>query len=264
MDFKETIYTKEDGIATITLNRPEAMNAWSPTMLNEWVAAIEDAKYDDAVRVVIVTGAGRGFSAGADVKAMASHRSHLTPVQNRYETRLTYQKLPRAVEGLDKPYIAAVNGVAVGGGFDAASMADIRIASEKASFAINHLRVNRLSADGGYYFLARILGVSKTLELVLTCRFFDAQEALRMGYVSRVVPHDELMPATKELAEQLAKGPPIAMQMAKRLVYRAPSLSLNQHLEDIEAAMVINAVTEDFEEGPRAFREKRAPQYKGK
>lgn len=263
MDFKEIIYTKEEGIATITLNRPHAMNAFSPTMLNEWVTAIEDAKYDEDVRVVVVTGAGRGFCSGADVKAMSS-RTELPIHQTRYRERLTVQRLPRAVESLDKPYIAAVNGPAVGGGFDQASMADIRIASDRARFAINHLRISGLSGDGGYWFLVRILGIAKTLELALTYRFFDAEEALRIGYVSKVVPHDELPAATKELATQLAKGPPIAMQLAKRLIYRSAYLGLDEHLEDIEAAAMINQSTEDRKEGPRAFAEKRAPVFKGR
>ena len=262
MNFKEIIYTKQDGVGVITLNRPDVLNAFSPTMLNEWVAVVEDAKCDDEVRVLVVTGAGQGFCSGANVKEMAS-AAQLSPAQARYGSRI-YQMLPRALDGLDKPYIAAVNGAAVGGGFDSASMADIRIASERARFAINHLRVARLSADGGYYFLARILGVSKTLEMVLTCDFFDAEEALRIGYVSRVVPHDELMPATMELAKRLAQGPPMAMQLAKRLIYRCPESTPSRHLEDVETAMALNEGTEDYLEGPRALREKRAPQFKGR
>jgi len=262
MDFKEIIYTKQDGVGIITLNRPEVLNAFSPTMLDEWAAAVEDVKYDDGVRVLVVTGAGRGFSSGADVKAMAL-AAKLSPAKGKYQTQI-YQKLPRAVEGLNKPYIAAVNGAAVGGGFDSASMADIRIASDKARFAINHLRIARLSADGGLFFLTRILGVSKTLELVLTYEFFDAQEALRIGYVNRVVPHDELMSATMEFAARMAQGPPVAMQLSKHLIYRCPESTLARHLEDVDTAMVINEGTEDYDEGPRALREKRAPRFKGK
>lgn len=262
MDFKEILYTKKDGIATITLNRPQVLNAFSPTMLSEWVTALEDAKYDDEVRVLVVTGAGRGFCSGADVKATAAGR----PIVGggRYDARLSVQRLPRAVESLDKPYIAAVNGAAVGGGFDSASMADIRIAADTATFSINHLRISGLSADGGYYFLTRILGIARTMELVLTYRFFDAQEALRIGYVSRVVPAAELLEATYELAGQIAKGPPVAMQLAKRLIYRSLALGLDEHLEDVEAAIQVNNNTEDRVEGPRAWAEKRAPIFKGR
>ncbi|HLE82153.1 MAG TPA: enoyl-CoA hydratase-related protein [Dehalococcoidia bacterium] len=262
MEFKEILYTKKDGIATITLNRPHVLNAFSSTMLNEWVAALEEAKYDDEVRVVVVTGTGRGFCSGADVKAMASGKPIVGA--GRYAARLSVQRLPRAVESLDKPYIAAINGPAVGGGFDTASMADIRIAADTATFSINHLRIAGLSADGGYYFLTRILGMARTLELVLTHRFFDAQEALRIGYVSRVVPAAELAQATWELASMIAKGPPVATQLAKRLIHRCLDLGLDEHLEDVEAAIQINNHTDDAQEGPRAWAEKRTPIYKGK
>jgi 2-(1,2-epoxy-1,2-dihydrophenyl)acetyl-CoA isomerase len=261
VEFKEILYTKKEGVATITLNRPEILNAFSPTMLTEWVAALEEAKYDDDVRVVVVTGAGRGFCSGADVKRMAADRPIVSG--GRYQARLTVQRLPRAVESLDKPYIAAVNGAAVGGGFDTASMADIRIASDRATFSINHLRIAGLSADGGYYFLTRILGISRTLELVFTYRFFDAEEALKIGYVSRVVPAAELQQTAFELASQIAKGPPVAMQLAKRLIYRCQDMGLDEHLEDMEAAIQINGHTEDSKEGPRAWAEKRAPVFKG-
>ena len=262
MNFEEIVYTKKEGVATITLNRPQVLNAFSPTMLTEWVAALEDAKYDDAVRVVVVTGAGRGYCSGADVKLMAAGQPIVSG--GRYQARLTVQRLPRAVESLDKPYIAAVNGAAVGGGFDTASMADIRIASDAATFSINHLRIAGLSADGGYYYLTRILGLARTMELVLTCRFFDAGEALKMGYVSRVVPAAELQQAAFDLASQIAKGPPVAMQLAKRLIYRCQDLGLDEHLEDVEAAVQINGHTEDSKEGPIAWAERRAPIFKGR
>jgi 2-(1,2-epoxy-1,2-dihydrophenyl)acetyl-CoA isomerase len=262
MDFKEIVYTKKNKIGLITLNRPEILNAFSPTMLDEWVTAINDAKYDDGVRVLVVTGAGRGFCSGANVKAMDSP-GRQSSATARYDSNFI-QRLPKTVEGLNKPYIAAVNGAAVGGGFDSASMADFRIASNKARFAINHLRISRLSTDGGLFFLTRILGVSKTLELVLTYEFFDAEEALRIGYVNRVVPHNELMPATMEFASKLAQGPPVALQMAKRLIYRCYESTLTRHLEDVDAAMVINEGTQDYLEGPRALREKREPLFKGK
>jgi len=262
VNFEEIVYTKKEGVATITLNRPQVLNAFSPTMLTEWVAALEDAKYDDAVRVVVVTGAGRGYCSGADVKLMAAGQPIVSG--GRYQARLTVQRLPRAVESLDKPYIAAVNGAAVGGGFDTASMADIRIASDAATFSINHLRIAGLSADGGYYYLTRILGLARTMELVLTCRFFDAGEALKMGYVSRVVPAAELQQAAFDLASQIAKGPPVAMQLAKRLIYRCQDLGLDEHLEDVEAAVQINGHTEDSKEGPIAWAERRAPIFKGR
>lgn len=263
MQFSDIEYKKDGRIATITLNRPEVLNALSPTMIDEWVAAIESAKHDDDVRVLVVTGAGRGFCSGADVKALATTPDSLL-IDRRDQMRKGIQRIPRALESFDKPYIASINGPATGASFDAATMADIRIASDRAKFAINHLRVARLSADGGYYFLTRILGVARTLELVMTSRSFDAEEALRLGYVTRVVPHDELPTATREWATQLAEGPPVAMQLAKRLIYHSLDVPLDKHLQDVERAWLLNETTEDFVEGPRALLEKRQPLFKGK
>ena len=221
-------------------------------MFGELVDVIENTKHDDNVRVLVITGAGRGFCSGADLKILTTGEAFHP------------QRLPKALASFDKPYIASINGPAVGGGFGLASFADIRIASEKAVFSMNHLRVAGMSEDGGYYFLSRILGVAKTLELVLTCHFFDAQEALQMGYVSRVVPHGELVNATKELAAKLAAGPPITTKLVKRLIYESTSVSLEKHLEDADRAWHLNENTEDVKEGRQAFLEKRQPAYKGR
>lgn len=263
MQFRQILYRKGDGIATIILNRAHVLNALSPTMIGELVAVIENARYDDDVRVLVVTGAGRGFCSGADVKALAAPRD-CSLIESQSQMQSGVQRIPRALETLGKPYIASINGPAVGGGFDLASMADIRIASERATFAINHLRIAGLSLDGGYYFLTRILGVAKTLELVLTCRFFDAHEALQIGYVNKIVPHDKLSAATKELATQLVQGPPVATQFAKRLIRQSLWVSLDKHLEDVEVAYLLNERTDDFKEGPKALMEKRPPVFKGK
>jgi enoyl-CoA hydratase/carnithine racemase len=263
LDFKFIIYTKEEGIATITLNRPEALNAFTPLMFDEWVAAIADAKLDNSVRVLVVTGAGRGFCAGADVKA-ATKRDYTLPLGERNQTRRGVQRLPLSMGDFDKPVIASINGVTVGAGFDSASECDFRIASDKATFAVAHLRMGGISRDAGYWFLTRIIGIPKTLELVFTCRFFDAQEALRLGYVNKVVPHDQLAAATKEFAQLLAKGPPLAQQFAKRLIYEALDVSLEKHCEDVERCQLLLDQTEDYQEGPRAIVEKRPPQFKGR
>ncbi len=270
MDFEEIIYVKEGGIATITLNRPQTLNALAPSMINEWVMAIEDAKHDDEVKVLIVTGAGRAFCSGADVRGLdAGGDRTVSPVdvsvaERRNFARLGIQRIPRAVEEFEKPYIAAINGPAIGGGMDMASMCDIRIASDRARVGITHLRMGQLSADGGYYFLERIIGVAKTLELAWTARIIDAQEMLEIGYVSKVVPQDELMAATRELATQLANGPAVSIQLAKRLIYRGWESTVDMALEDAEVAMLICQSTEDAREGPRAFIEKREPRFKGR
>lgn len=269
MNYELIIYQKREGIATITLNRPEVMNAANTQMMDELVSALEDTKSDETVKVAIITGAGNGFCSGADVKALiggdkAFSSKGFTPVQARNQGRLGVQRIPRLIESIEKPIMASVNGVAYGFGFDLASMCDIRIASDKARFSINHLRIGALSLDGGYYYLVRILGIPKTLELVWTWEIFDAAKALGIGYVNRVVPHDDLPKASLELAHLLTEGPAIQMQVAKRLIYRAWSSSLDEALEDVEMAWALTRMTEDAEEGPKAIMEKRKPQFKGR
>ncbi len=268
MDFQEILYDKSDHIATITLNRPERMNAFGDTMINEWVAAIEDARLDDDIRVLIITGAGRGFCSGMDVRASASgagvDRMATTAADRRNWLKNSVQRVPRALQLLDKPYIAAVNGPAAGAGMDMASMADIRIAGESAKFTMAYVRMGLIPGDGGCYYLPRIVGTAKALELIWTGESFDAQEALRLGYVMRVVPDDALQAEARAFAERLAKGPAVAIQMAKRLVYRSWELDAHKALELAEAAMLVAQSTEDAKEGPRAFVEKRPPNFIGR
>lgn len=269
MDFEQIIYTKQEGIANITLNRPEVLNAISSKMIDEIVFALKDIQEDDEVRVVILTGAGRAFCSGADLRAIIDGNDNWisikpSAVEIRNQGRFGIQRIPHLFESLEKPCIASINGLAMGAGFDLASMCDIRIASEKSRFSINHLRVCGLSLDGGYYFLVRILGIPKALEFVWTWDTFNAQEALQIGYVNRVVSPEILMDATKEFAHRLVKGPPVAIQMAKRLIYKAWNSNLNEALENVESAWAILRTSEDAMEGTKAWLEKREPQFKGK
>jgi 2-(1,2-epoxy-1,2-dihydrophenyl)acetyl-CoA isomerase len=267
-EHQELLYAVEDHIATITLNRPERMNTFSGGLLAGWAESIQRAAEDDDVRVVVVTGNGRAFCAGADLKARADGDTVLqqdrTPGQRRNSLRFSVYHVPRQLQYLDKPYIAAINGAAVGAGMDMASMADIRIASDQARFGMSYVNVGLVPGDGGGWLLPRIVGASKALELIWSGELFDAEEALKIGYVSRVVPHDQLMDETYEYARKLAAGPPIAIQLAKRLVYRAMDQSFQEGLESAQAAMTIVQSTEDSREGPRAFVEKRAPEFQGR
>jgi enoyl-CoA hydratase/carnithine racemase len=267
MEFQSIIYTKEEGIATITLNRPQALNSFTPMMQQEWITAIEDASRDDEVRVLVLTGAGRAFCAGMDLRAEGerfAESTSLSPFHIMQHMRDNIHGLALNLANLNKPYIGAINGAAVGGGMDFASMCDIRIASEKAKFSMAYVRMGMVPAGGGCYFLPRIVGIAKACELIWTGRMMDAEEALRIGYVSRVVPHDELEAATKELATQLAKGPSVAIRLAKHLIYRCLDLDLVRALEDHQTAMLIAQSTEDAKEGPLAFIEKREPVFKGR
>ena len=270
MEFEQILYEKDEGVATITLNRPERMNAFTGVMIQEWAQALEDARLDGDVRAVILTGAGRGFCAGADLRdgsgLAETARSDAPPsaADRRTWLRDSVHNVPRQVALLDKPYIAAVNGAAVGAGMDMCSMADIRIASEQARFSMAYVKMGLVPGDGGCYYLPRIVGLAKALELIWTGDFFDAPEALRIGYVSKAVPADELLPAARELAGRIARGPAVAIQLAKRLVYRSYNSEVSEALEAAGHAMAIVQSTEDSREGPRAFAEKREPQFKGR
>ena len=268
MKFEQILYEKAEGIATITLNRPERMNAFTPVMIREWAQALEDARTDDEVQVIILTGAGRGFCAGADLRGGSdvteTRDQPVTAAGRRNWLRDGVHNVPRQVTLLDKPYIAAVNGAAVGAGMDMCSMCDLRIASAEARFAMTYVKVGLVPGDGGCYYLPRIVGLAKALELIWTGDFFDAQEALRIGYVSNVVPADELLPTARALAERIVQGPAVAIQLAKRLVYRGQNSDVGEALEAASYAMGIVQATEDAREGPRAFVEKRPPQFKGR
>jgi len=262
MPYKEILYDVEDKIATITLNRPETLNAFTDTMLSEWVDAIETAKHDKDVRALIVTGAGRGFCSGMNVKRAADGEAPQPLYLRRNYMKLGVHRVPRALETLDKPYIAAINGPAAGAGMDMASMADIRVMSDTARVGMNYVRVGLLPGDAGCYFLPKIVGVAKALELIWSGRMIEAEEALSIGYVSAVFPNDDLMARTREFVRPFTQAP-VATQFAKRLVWRGLDLFRNINLEMAEMAMLINSTSPDTDEGPRAWVEKREPEWSG-
>jgi enoyl-CoA hydratase/carnithine racemase len=270
VDLQEILYeVGDDGVAVITLNRPEKMNSFTRRMIDEWAWAIEQAREDDRVRAVIVTGAGqRAFCAGMDVQQEASGsgvlRTESGPAASRNSLRYNVHKVPRALSLLDKPYIAAVNGAAVGAGMDMASMADMRFAADGARFGMAYVRMGIIPGDAGCYFLPRLVGLQRALHLIWTGELFNAEQALDWGYVTRVVPADKLMEETRAYAAQIAEGPAVAVQLAKRLVYRSLETDLDHALDLAQSAMVIAQSTEDAKEGPRAFIEKRKPNFVGR
>lgn len=266
MSFTDIIYTVEHGVATITLNRPQAMNTMSPNMMAEWVQALELSRDDPQVKVVVVTGSGRHFCGGGDVRGSARLAAQAgpgdpPPAPVRAVSALT---IPRTLTTLDKPYLAAINGGAAGGGMDLASMADLRIASEQAKFRMAYVGIGTIPTVGGCYFLPRIIGIARAAELIWTGRVMDAQEALRIGYVSQVVPHEQLMPVTLELARRLAQGPSLAINGIKRLIYQCLELDQEAALKAHEVALPAIQASQDSLEGRRAYIEKREPRFMGR
>lgn len=267
MSYEAILYDVAEGVATITLNKPERLNAFDNQMLSEWHDAITRADADPAVRVLIITGAGRGFCSGMNVSDEAGGRgvlrSESTVATRRHSLRDSVHPIPRALIQLEKPYIAAINGAAAGAGMDMASMADIRFASSTARVGMTYVRMGLIPGDGGTYTLPRIVGTQRALDMIWTGKLINAQEMLESGYVLAVFEPDELMPRVTDYARQIARGPATAVQLSKKLVYRSLNIPFDEHLDVAQMAMFIAQSTDDAKEGPRAFVEKREPQFKG-
>lgn len=264
MSTSELLYDlRDDGVATITLNRPERLNAFTSAMIDAWVDALEDARSNEAVQVVVVTGAGRAFCSGGDVGGMAERPSDIRGLDHKQWLERVH-RVPLALSTLDKPVIAAMNGVAVGAGLDMALMCDLRFAAAGTRFSEGYVKVGLIPGDGGTYFLPRLVGTARALELLWTGDFLTAEDAERIGLVNRVVPAEELLPVTYELAARLASGPSVAIRMIKRLVYQGQTMDLRAHLDLVSSHMSIIRQTADHREGARAFVEKRAPRFVGR
>jgi len=260
MDYEDLLLEKDGHIATITLNAPDKMNALTDNMRKSLLAATEKVARDDDVRVVIVTGAGRGFCAGAYLSGSSTERSRRELLEVLGPTWGA-----EAFFKLDKPVIAAINGACVGAGFSLALSMDIRIASDAARFgAVFVLR--GLTPDCGMtYWLPTVTGNSKAMELMLTGQIFGAAEAEQLGIVNQVVPPDELMTVARELAARIAQQPPVSVSLSKRMVYRAMLGDIDRHFDLETYANQICAQTGDYKEAVHAFLEKRPPApFKGK
>jgi enoyl-CoA hydratase/carnithine racemase len=256
------LYEKAGHVAVLTLNRPEARNAFSPEMIALWRQHLEEAKADPAVRVVVVTGKGDTFCSGGDIRDMAEGRLKSWGMKDFLWEGV--HRIVLALEDLDKPVIAAVNGAAMGAGMDMAIMCDLRVCSDRARLAESYIMMGLVPGDGGAYFLPRLVGAAKALELLWTGAVLSAEEALRIGVVNRVVPHDRLMEETMRLAEEIASKPPLAVRMMKRAVYQAQTSSLRAHLDYISSQVSLLSETGDHQEAARAFLEKRKPDFQGR
>jgi 2-(1,2-epoxy-1,2-dihydrophenyl)acetyl-CoA isomerase len=262
----EILYEKDAHIATITLNRPAKRNAYSETMVHEILGALADARDDDEIRVVIFTGAGKGFCAGGDISRdfqyPARYRGHR--LESMLEMRENMHVLIRFLDRFDKPVIAAVNGAAVAGGLTLALACDFRIAAESAKLGDTSLKFGLIPDEGGAYFFPRFMGLDRALKMSLLSEVYTAREALALGLVTEVVADEDLMARARELAARLAEGPPIAIRITKRMMYKQRAMQLDNALEDAAMATLVANYTEDVKEGTTAFHEKRKPQFKGR
>jgi len=258
----ELLYAVDGGIATLTLNRPDKLNAFTQAMIDRWVWALGEAQRDPAVRVLVVTGTGRAFCTGGDVGRMGEGRP--TPLEHKSRLWENIHRVPKALETVDKPVIAMVNGLAVGAGMGMALMCDVRIASDAARFSTGYVKVGLVPGDGDAYFLPRLVGPARALELLWTGDFVEAAEAERIGLVNRVVPAARLADETRAFARRIADGPQVAVRMTKRLVYQSLRLDLRTHLDLVSSHMAVVRETEDHQEGVQAFKEKRPPTFRGR
>jgi enoyl-CoA hydratase/carnithine racemase len=255
-------YRVENGVGTILLNRPEKRNAFTLEMLHLWAEVYREARTDDNVGAVVVTGAGDAFCAGGDLEGLAPGEP--TPYDRKAFLTDHVHRVAYALEDLDKPVIAAVNGVAVGAGMDMALMCDMRFAARSARLSEGYVRVGLVPGDGGAYYLPRLVGTAKALELLLTGDFVDAEEAHRVGIVNRVYDDDDLAQETRLFAQRVAAGPPLVTRMIKRTVYQSARSDLRTSLDLVSSHMGIVQSTEDSKEALSAFLEKREPEFKGR
>lgn len=274
MSNQETIYSLSERIATITLNRPEKLNAWTAGMEREVRAAMEAADSDEKVRVIVLTGAGRGFCAGADISLLSTvaesgvdalvRQQALQAVASREGIRTAFQCKYSYFPALSKPVIAAINGPVVGLGLVIALYCDLRFASDAARFSTAFSRRGLVAEYGMAWMLPRLVGLPNALDLLFSARTIDAAEALRIGLVNLVFAHDQFPAKVNDYARELAwQVSPRSLRVMKRQAYEAMFQTLAQALESSEQEMLASLQSEDFKEGVAHFLEKRAPNFKG-
>lgn len=268
MKYQTILLDKAEGIATLTLNRPERLNALNDQMAEELVDVLHVIDKDDEIRVLVITGAGRAFCSGADVR---DRFMRLIEEAKKGEGRVERLGVGRfaeeacmALQKLRPPVIASINGPAVGFGCTLALACDMRIASDEARLGLVFVRVGLTPEFGSTYFLPRLVGIAKACELVFTGKIIDATEAKEIGLVNQVVPAAQLKATTDELAKSIAEGPPLAIQLAKGGLHQGLSNDLSTQLQYETFAISTCRQTQDHEEGARAFLEKRKPVFQGK
>ena len=265
----------DPGIGLITFNQPDRLNGMTQGLKRDLVEILTEAQMDDAVRVIVITGFGKAFSAGDDIsgrplgddgaRALVPDigRGHTDPIGTYSALRSISQRLNWTVRELDKLTIAAINGFAIQTGMSLALSCDFRIASEDARIGSGTLRFGLMPDEGGQYLLVQLLGVAKAIDFLMRNRIVSAKEALDLGLVNEVVPSDQLLDRALELARELAEGPQVAMRMLKRSIYNAAEMSFAGALDDIAGKTAVTDHHPDAREGIAAFREKRKARFNG-
>jgi enoyl-CoA hydratase/carnithine racemase len=272
MPYEEIIYETADRIATITLNRPDKLNAWTPRMEEEVRAAMTEAEKDDSVRVIVLTGAGRGFCAGADMQhlnSLASGDVEVARAKNeatmRQDVLPDFQKKYSWFPSILKPIIGAINGPAVGLGFIMAIYCDMRFASDQARFGTAFAKRGLIAEHGISWLLPRLIGTANALDMLFSARLVDANEALRMGLVNRIIPHERMMEEVRSYAKELATMvSPRSLRVMKKQVWNAQFQSLSQAIDAADLEMFSSFECADFKEGVAHFIEKRLPNFTGR
>ncbi|MEC1159208.1 enoyl-CoA hydratase/isomerase family protein [Cytobacillus horneckiae] len=265
----DLLFTVENDIAKIILNRPKAMNAFSEEMIDLWIDALQTIRDTDEIRAVIVKGNGKSFCSGGDIKEMAAGKGFYYSEEDRVSTGLArknslwkkVQRVPLLLEEIDKPVIAQLHGAAFGAGLDMALMCDIRIASEDAIVAESYVKVGLVPGDGGAYFLPRLAGIDQALDMLWTGKALTASEAKEKGLLTYVVPEDELETFTENYVKKIAEGPQASIRLIKRAVYQNQTMSLRASLDMISSSMAIATELDDYQEGVRSVIEKRKPNF---
>lgn len=264
----DLLFLVKNHIATITLNRPLQMNAFSKEMIDLWIKALEEIRDNPEIHIGVVTGNGRAFCAGGDVKSMINQKGFLakkeldetdfrsTPLHVKNSLWKNIQRIPLLMEEIDKPMIAAINGHAMGAGLDMALMCDIRIASNQAKLGETYINAGIVPGDGGGYYLPRIIGMDMALEMLWTGKVLSAEEGLKLKMLSHVVPHDELNGFIQNYCEGILKKPQEVIQMTKRIVKESQTMSLKQSLDYVSSQMAISVFHQGHEDALIELRNK--------
>lgn len=262
----DLLFDIHEKVATITLNRPDKKNTFTPAMIDAWVDALRESQASDKVNAIVQTSAGDSYCAGGDVARMKANADagEETAYQQKEFIWAGVNRVPFELARVDKPYLVAVNGVAAGAGMDMALLGDMIFAARSARFGETYVRVGLIPGDGGGWLLPRLIGYPRAMEMLLLGDFIDAGEAERIGMVNRVLPDDELQAYTHAIAARLAAGPSLAIRYTKRLTYQARDMDFITHLDQVTSHIPVMKSTADHKEAIAAFAERRKPAFTGR